>query len=79
MCKLIFIIFTIICFILITLIMLNPAHYNDLFKFNKNYYQFSIWNFIYHDSILNTLTKIFIILFFIFSIIMCIFDFYKLI
>ncbi|WP_428994166.1 preprotein translocase subunit SecG [Buchnera aphidicola] len=74
MYKLIFCIFIIVCFILITLIMLNPANYNDLYNFSKYNTRFSILNFIYRDSWLNTATKIFIVLFFILSIIICIFD-----
>ncbi|CAL4043047.1 Protein-export membrane protein SecG [Buchnera aphidicola (Takecallis arundicolens)] len=74
MYKLIFFVFIIVCFILITLIMLNPANYNDLYNFSRYNNKFSILNFICRDSILNTITKIFIILFFIFSIIICILD-----
>lgn len=74
MYKLIFFVFIVVCFILITLIMLNPANYNDLYNFSKYNNKFSIFNFIYRDSILNTITKIFIILFFICSVIICIFD-----
>lgn len=70
--SLIFFLFILVSFILIILILFNPVDNNTYYlnNYNKN---FSIFYLIYHSSLVNVITKFFIILFFLLSIIMCIF------
>lgn len=65
-------VFFFISLVLICLITFNSDNYNNIYYSSQLNRQFNILNFIYNDSVVNTIIKIFIGLFFIISIVMCI-------